>query len=273
MFANRYFLEIFAAHFSQSGISMNSLSPMSRSLMGRQNRLAAGSLLPPTASSHTPRLFSQACRGARDSQRTQSGRSCISASGPVNKIEVRSYSSTPTKSIKDPEHPTGLWYHSLPGATSGATRYAVSYLSQSPSSEHSKDVIATFDAPSSQSADPAAFARQNPDRVTANKAFWTLLHEALKEDVVAGEKDAILVQEADLREDGWAHLADQRQLLMPGRIPTPDAIIASVSFANCKISPETYEINGTHRPITKEEGWTVLRDVWLDALKARLKRS
>jgi hypothetical protein len=56
-------------------------------------------------------------------------------------------------------------------------------------------------------------------------------------------------------------------------VPTPDAIIASVSFTDCTIAPDSYEINDTYRPVTREEGFIVLRDVWLEALKARLAKS
>lgn len=53
------------------------------------------------------------------------------------------------------------------------------------------------------------FARENPDELVVNKAFWSLLHETLKEDVVRGQKDDNLTQEADLRDAGWAHLAGE----------------------------------------------------------------
>lgn len=55
-------------------------------------------------------------------------------------------------------------------------------------------------------------------------------------------------------------------------VPLPDAIIASVSFSDCKIVPESYEVNGTYRPITREEGFTVLRDTWLEAFKAAVAK-
>ncbi|CAO1630055.1 unnamed protein product [Parajaminaea phylloscopi] len=182
--------------------------------------------------------------------------------------QFRSQSTTPSSSVQDAEHPNGLWYHLV--SQSGEERtYAVSFLPTPPSSSSSPAILALFST--QRGEDPIEFARNNPDRIEAPKPFWQLLHQTLKEDIVRNEKDPILVQEADLRENGWAHLADERQPLMPGRIPTPDAIIATVSFTECKLAPDSYTPNDTYRPITKEEGFTVLRSVWLDALKEALK--
>lgn len=205
---------------------------------------AASQITPPRASfSLLARNVAQPgaprpCSTPRASQ-SVTARSTAAAAQPLSLVR-RGYS-TSSKSIKDAEHPTGLWYHPLSGS-SDTTRYAVSFLSQAPKSQDAKDVIAVLSVPAAKASDPAAFARQNPDKAVANRAFWDLLHTTLKEDVVQGEKDAILTQEADLREDGWAHLAgeseatvsfkryksadneihcsartDQRQLLMPGR--------------------------------------------------------
>ncbi|PWN21470.1 hypothetical protein BCV69DRAFT_282193 [Microstroma glucosiphilum] len=190
----------------------------------------------------------------------------LSASTKPRSAFVRTYSSS-GKAIRDPSHPKGLYFHPF-----SSTEYAISLLPSSPPSETHLSVLGHITLPSA-STDPITFARENPDELVVNKVFWSLLHETLKEDVVRGQKDENLIQEADLRDAGWAHLADERQLLMPGRIPTPDAIIASVSFTDCTIAPDSYEINDTYRPVTREEGFIVLRDVWLEALKARLAKS
>lgn len=179
--------------------------------------------------SHNVHCYSSS---SRTSQRARLPVECSARTRPAYNAR-RTLATSSSQSIRDAEHPTGLWYHPLPGS-SDLKRYAVSYLSQAPSSNDAQDVIAVVEV--TGDSDPATFSRQNPDRVKANPAFWKLLHDTLKEDVVAGGKDAILTQEADLREDGWAHLAgecgeacdkydstltscptDQRQLLMPGR--------------------------------------------------------
>lgn len=107
------------------------------------------------------------------------------------------------KSVQDKDHPNSLWYHTVSG-----NRIAVTHSSTPPSSADSPHVMASFESKNGD-ADPISYARENPDDVHANKAFWDLLHKTLKEDVVAKEKDELLQQEADLREDGWAHLAGE----------------------------------------------------------------
>lgn len=59
---------------------------------------------------------------------------------------------------------------------------------------------------------------------------------------------------------------------MPGRIPTPDNILATVAFVDSKLHPETYEINAMYRPLNAEEGWMQLREEWLDVLLPRLRK-
>lgn len=113
--------------------------------------------------------------------------------------------STPSfKPAQDKEHPQSLWYHSLSNG-----KYAVTYSSTPPPSAEHPSVIASFTA--DENVDPIAHARENPDDVYANEPFWDLLHKTLKEDVVAKGKDPILQQEADLREEGWAHLGGEWQ--------------------------------------------------------------
>lgn len=118
---------------------------------------------------------------------------------------VRNYSSS-IRPLQDPEHPHGLYFHPQSSSSSSSTQFAVSFLSSSPPSPDHPSVLATISVPSSDANDPASFARQHPDEVVANKAFWDVLHKTLKEDVVGKGLDAILTQEADLREAGWAHL-------------------------------------------------------------------
>lgn len=131
---------------------------------------------------------------------------------------LRPYSTAPTpRSHADPCHAKGLFFHPLGSSTPSETHYAVSLLSTPPSSPSSPSIMAFLAVPPASSEDPAGFARENPDRVVTNPAFWSLLHEVLKEDIVRKGADDVLTQEAELREDGWAHIADERQPLMPGR--------------------------------------------------------
>lgn len=111
------------------------------------------------------------------------------------------------QTIQDSEHPNGLWYHPIANGA-GKVTYAVSYLSRPPSSASSPSIMALVTTQSGE--DPAEAARSNPNNVAAQRSFWELLHKTLKEDIIRKEKDAILVQEADLRENGWAHLAGEK---------------------------------------------------------------
>lgn len=177
--------------------------PSSRAISTTVARAAGSSRLAPSTMS----FISHTGSSRNPCRPTPRGRAQFLAPLAFPTTTSRSFASA-SKSIRDAEHPTGLWYHPL-SSSSDVTRYAVSYLSQPPASSDSKDVIAVFEVPSPEASDPAVFARQHPDRVVANKAFWSTLHATLKDDVVAGEKDPILTQEADLREDGWAHLAGE----------------------------------------------------------------
>lgn len=129
--------------------------------------------------------------------------SSASTAGSLNGSKLRYSSSSAGKVIRDAEHPNGLYYHPINKESQG-TRYAVSYFANAPSS--SAGILAHVDVPTASANDPGQYAREHPDEVEANREFWDLLHHTLREDIVRTGKDEILVQEADLRGDGWAHL-------------------------------------------------------------------
>lgn len=111
----------------------------------------------------------------------------------INQVE----SST---TVKDPDHPSGLYYHQLPGSD----RYTISFLSKPPSSPQSASIIAFVNCPASSQQAVYDLALQNPDSVEANPAFLELMHDTLKNECVP--QDGLLEYEAMLRKDGWAHL-------------------------------------------------------------------
>lgn len=104
------------------------------------------------------------------------------------------------KTVKDPNHPSGLYYHQLPGSD----RYAITFLSEPPNSPESASIIAFVNYPASSQQAVYDMALQNPDAVEANPAFLKLMHETLKNECVG--QDGLLEYEAMLRKDGWAHL-------------------------------------------------------------------
>ena len=137
-----------------------------------------------------------------------------------------------------------MYYHQI----SDTSTYAISFLPKPPSLPTSASIIAFITAPPSNKTPIYELAVQKPDLVEANRGFLELLHDTLKRECV---QDGLLEYEAALRKDGWAHLngtwqaeglvgrghactdcplatpiADQRHPLMPGRIATPENIIA-----------------------------------------------
>ncbi|PWN88866.1 hypothetical protein FA10DRAFT_131472 [Acaromyces ingoldii] len=160
--------------------------------------------------------------------------------------------------IQHPTHPHPLFLHPI-----SSNIYAVSLLSAAPSSPTAASVVATFQSRSAGTdADLFDEAQSNPDRVSANKAFLTLLHATLKD--VCVPQDGLMQYEAALRKSGWIHASDPRHPLMPGRIPTPENIFATVAFTEGELRPESYEANDTYRIVTAEEGFMQLRPHWHD---------
>ena len=107
----------------------------------------------------------------------------------------------PAKMIKDPDHPSGVFYHQL----DNPNRYAISFLQQPPSSSRSASIIAYVKYPAGSSQIPIyKFIQQKPDAVETNSAFVELLHQTMKDECVP--QDGLIEYEAALRVDGWAHL-------------------------------------------------------------------
>ncbi|UZJ51593.1 hypothetical protein CBS101457_000913 [Exobasidium rhododendri] len=198
--------------------------------------------------------------------------SCCTSSSSRGSVPLRSFAtssvlrSTPTKTIKDPDHPSGVYFHQLPDSN----RYAISFLSQPPSSSSSASIVGFVTPPSANQIPIYELIVEKPDLVDANRAFTQLMHETLKEECVP--QDGLLEYEALLRKDGWAHLNDQRHPLMPGRIATPENIIASVAFTDGELKMESYEPNDVHRIVTSEEGFMELRPNWLMFIKDKCEK-
>lgn len=102
--------------------------------------------------------------------------------------------------IKDPDHPSDIYFHQLPGSS----RYAITYLEKPPSSPDSASIIAFVTPPKDNKEEIYELICQQPDLVEANTAFLDLMHDTLKNECVP--EDGMLEYEAYLRKDGWAHL-------------------------------------------------------------------
>ncbi|GAC96214.1 hypothetical protein PHSY_003794 [Pseudozyma hubeiensis SY62] len=194
-----------------------------------------------------------------------------------NTTALRSSSSGRT-TVKDPEPQSGLYYHPTQiNISRGADQpnsqvdgWAISFLSKPSSSD---DAVIAYVLPTntsqSQDAEPADFVRANPDRIRINPAGWKIVHEVLKNEVVP--HDDLLKFEASTRESGWAHLTDLRHPLMPGRIATPENIIASVAFTDGQLNVESYEENKSYRLVTGYEGPIQMADSWIEKLSKRFE--
>ncbi|EPQ32286.1 uncharacterized protein PFL1_00483 [Pseudozyma flocculosa PF-1] len=190
-------------------------------------------------------------------------------------------SSSKPESVRDLEPDNGLYYHPTTinvsdGQTQTQTNtWALSYLRQPPSSPESKAIVAFLLPPKHSpkinlhAEDPATYIRDNPDRISVNPDFMRLLHDTLKHDAVP--TDDLLDFEASTRKSGWAHLTDLRHPLNPGRIATPESIIASVAFVDGQLQIDSYEANASYRLVTGYEGPMHLRPNWQELIRQKVR--
>lgn len=175
---------------------------------------------------------------------------------PVRAPMLRMYS----KTVRDPDSETGLFYHRLSDG-----KWAISLLDRVPKSESSKDVICILNTDSDK---PDEFLRQNPDSPTDNAPFWDTLHGVLAD---CSATDDQLLTEASLRENGWAHLSDNRTESLPGRTTDAQDFFGSVAFTDSTIVPSSYQPNNMHRFCDKHQGPMKLKNEWLAKLRAKLE--
>ncbi|PWN52658.1 hypothetical protein IE53DRAFT_307832, partial [Violaceomyces palustris] len=192
------------------------------------------------------------------------------------------------RSFKDPEERSGIYYHPtrISYASSPESKaeeidaWSITYLPEPPSSSESESIIAYLLPQSSSSSSssssmasfqdsPSEYARQNPDRVRTNPVFWSRFHTILKEELVP--KDPVVEFEASVRSNGWLHIYDERQPLNPGRIGTPENIIASVAFVDGELKMESYQINKSYVFLTGSDGPLQIKDEWRKVLSQKFR--
>ncbi|KAN0066261.1 hypothetical protein ACQY0O_000355 [Thecaphora frezii] len=246
--------------------SARRLACTSRLYLASTYSTAAAAFPRPATASPSPRTLAAALQSRPPSPRRFTNSPVSSAERPA--------------SVRDSEPDNGLYYHPTEinisdGTTERPTNvWALSLLSQPPSSSNSKAIVAFLLPPKGSSADlhaenPAEYIRANPDRISVNPEFWALMHETLKTEVVP--TDELLDFEASTRKSGWAHLTDLRHPLNPGRIATPESIIASVAFVDGVLEPESYEANASYRLVTGYEGPIHMPQGWIDKIRARVQ--
>lgn len=107
-----------------------------------------------------------------------------------------------SKTVKDPDHPTGIYFHPL----SDAGRYAISLLPKPPSSPSSASIMGYIGDHDSL-GQIYKVAVRNPDLVEINQPFLALLHDVMKTEAIP--QDGLLEYEAHLRTDGFAHISGE----------------------------------------------------------------
>ncbi|CEH14660.1 hypothetical protein CBOM_02486 [Ceraceosorus bombacis] len=200
---------------------------------------------------------------------------CLPDAWPKHAGQKRAQTTTSSSPFHDDVHANGIFYHAL---TSSGDRYALSYSSKVPSSAEQPSVLGILSLPSSAQITaqdgsrlaPSQLAQSHAEDFVTNPNFHSFLHSVLK---LAALDDGMIQYEAFLRKSGFAHVADQREQLMPGRIPYPENILASIGFDNQELVGETYSPNEVHRIITKELGVMVLRPAWHARLMEELDKA
>lgn len=154
----------------------------------------------------------------------------VSRSPIIAAFQTRSYSS----SMTEDEERKGLFYHTLDGGV-----YALSFLSETPSSQNSATVIGLI---------PEG---QGLEGFQENQAFIDLLHDTIKSCLVENV-DPDLANDATQRQEGWMHIHDLRRFPESGRVGDADDIIGSVLVQEGKINGETYECMPTYRTVSTD---------------------
>ncbi|QRV98914.1 hypothetical protein RhiJN_26933 [Ceratobasidium sp. AG-Ba] len=142
----------------------------------------------------------------------------------------RSYSS----GVTEDEERKGLFYHTLDGGV-----YALSFLSESPSSQNSATVIGLI---------PEG---QGLEGFQENQAFVDLLHDTVKSALIENV-DPDLANDATQRQEGWMHVHDLRRFPESGRVGDADDIIGTVLVQEGKINGETYERMPMYRTVSSD---------------------
>ena len=184
--------------------------------------------------------------------------------GVPRHTHVHHFVSTVTRAaVRDTDSATGLFYHEA-----GPGRFALSLLERTPKNASSMAVIGCISP--RDGVQPSVHLRTNPDDVEINPAFWEALHSVLRE---AAPGDGHLQVEATVRGDGFLHLTDGRSSEVPGRVSSPDDILASVGFSEEKIISSTYEPNNMYRFCNGTEGPMQLPERWLKIVREYIERN
>ncbi|GAB5586538.1 hypothetical protein Unana1_01438 [Umbelopsis nana] len=89
----------------------------------------------------------------------------------------------------------------------------------------------------------------NPSTFAENDEFVEFLHKVIGENIHSID-DPSLKGMAEWQQEGWLHIADERNPPPWGRIPLPEDIFGSVLLNKGVIQPQTYQRMPSHRFVT-----------------------
>ncbi|CAO3663996.1 unnamed protein product [Umbelopsis vinacea] len=147
-------------------------------------------------------------------------------------------------SIPDKSRPD-VHYHAADDKQAGKQKYPVSFLSHKELPEgrsienYSRAVIGW--STSERQINPSTFAE--------NEEFAELMHKVIGENIHTID-DPSLKGMAEWQQEGWLHIADERNPPPWGRIPLPEDIFGSVLLSKGVIQPQTYQRMPSHRFVT-----------------------
>ncbi|KAH8550120.1 hypothetical protein BGW37DRAFT_500223 [Umbelopsis sp. PMI_123] len=150
-----------------------------------------------------------------------------------------SQKSTPDKSRAD------VHYYAADDNQTGSRKYPVSFLSDKelPSGSSIEDF------PRAVIGWSRSEGELNAGTFVENEEFAELLHKVIGDNVDKVD-DSSLKGMAEWQQEGWLHVADERNPPPWGRIPLPEDIFGSVLLSKGSIQPNTYQRMPSHRFVT-----------------------
>ncbi|KAG2178206.1 hypothetical protein INT43_003459, partial [Umbelopsis isabellina] len=129
----------------------------------------------------------------------------------------------------------------------GNKRYPVSFVSHN----QFKDGASIQQYPTTIIGWTSTEGQLNPSTFAENVQFAELMHKVIAKNIDKID-DTALKGMAKWQQDGWLHVADERNPPPWGRIPLPEDIFGSVLLDKGVIQPNTYQRMPSHRFVTSD---------------------
>ncbi|KAI8579073.1 hypothetical protein K450DRAFT_243723 [Umbelopsis ramanniana AG] len=196
----------------------------------------------------------------------------LRSSAPLKPFSTTAFLSTNRKSTPDKSRPD-VHYYAADDNQAGSKKYPVSFLSDKELPSGS----AIEDFPRAVIGWSASEGDINPGTFAENEEFADLLHKVIGDNVDKVD-DSSLKGMAEWQQEGWLHVADERNPPPWGRIPLPEDIFGSVLLSKGIIQPNTYQRMPSHRFVTSNGLFqlsppmqSILRSTLLEEIKQSKK--